>query len=273
MFIRVNRTPNSPRKSIQICETYRKDGKVKQRIVHYVGVAIDEEEAEKLKAYGKELIAKITLKREVESKQQSLFPLDKKTIVEGIINKRGRPPKKAIKDILPPSEVRLDEIVEESRIVEGVHEVAGKMFDELYGGLFKGKRLTARMKDIVLSRLVEPSSKHRAQKLLVQRFGKVHELDSLYRMMDKVYGEIGRIKQRTFEKTQALLPGKVDLLLFDVTTLYFESTTTDELRDFGYSKDHRFNTTQVVLALATNQDGLPIGYELFEGKCAEVKPY
>ena len=45
MFIRVNRTPNSPRKSIQICETYRKDGKVKQRIVHYVGVAIDEKEA------------------------------------------------------------------------------------------------------------------------------------------------------------------------------------------------------------------------------------
>lgn len=270
MFIRVNRTPNSPRKSIQICETYRKDGKVKQRIVHYVGVAIDEEEAEKLKAYGKELIAKITLKREVESKQQSLFPLDKQTILEGVTSKRGRPPKKAIEDILPPSEIRLDEIVEESRIVEGVHEVAGKMFDELYGELFKNKRLTERMKDIVLSRLVEPSSKHRAQKVLVQRFGKVHELDSLYRMMDKVYGEIGRIKQRTFEKTQALLPGKVDLLLFDVTTLYFESTTTDELRDFGYSKDHRFNTTQVVLALATNQDGLPVGYELFEGKCAEV---
>ena len=270
MFIRVNRTPNSPRKSIQICETYRKDGKVKQRIVHYVGVAIDEEEAEKLKAYGKELIAKITLKREAESKQQSLFPLDEQTVVEGIKNNRGRPPKKAIEDILPPSEVHLDEIVEESRIVEGVHEVAGKMFDELYGELFKSKRLTDRMKDIVLSRLVEPSSKHRAQKLLVQRFGKVHELDSLYRMMDKVYGEIGRIKQRTFDKTQALLPGKVDLLLFDVTTLYFESTTTDALRDFGYSKDHRFNTTQVVLALATNQDGLPVGYELFEGKCAEV---
>lgn len=270
MFIRVNRTPNSPRKSIQICETYRKNGKVKQRIVHYVGVAIDEEEAEKLKAYGKELIAKITLKREVESKQQSLFPLDKQTILEGVTSKRGRPPKKAIEDILPPSEIRLDEIVEKSRIVEGVHEVAGKMFDELYGELFKNKRLTERMKDIVLSRLVEPSSKHRAQKLLVQRFGKVHELDSLYRMMDKVYGEIDRIKQRTFEKTQALLPGKVDLLLFDVTTLYFESTTTDELRDFGYSKDHRFNTTQVVLALATNQDGLPVGYELFEGKCAEV---
>jgi len=42
------------------------------------------------------------------------------------------------------------------------------------------------------------------------------------------------------------------------------------LRAFGYSKDHRFNTTQVVLALATNSDGLPIGYELFSGKTAEA---
>ncbi len=60
------------------------------------------------------------------------------------------------------------------------------------------------------------------------------------------------------------------MLLFDVTTLYFESITIDELRKYGYSKDHRFNTTQLVLALATNVDGLPIGYELFEGNKAEV---
>ena len=88
--------------------------------------------------------------------------------------------------------------------------------------------------------------------------------------MDKVFTKIDDIKKLTFEKTQALFPEKIDLLLFDVTTLYFESTNVDELRNFGYSKDHRFNTTQVVLALATNQDGLPIGYELFEGNRAEV---
>jgi transposase len=46
---------------------------------------------------------------------------------------------------------------------------------------------------------------------------------------------------------------------------------TDELREFGYSKNFRFNTTQVVLALATNEHGLPIGYELFKGNEAEVK--
>jgi len=61
------------------------------------------------------------------------------------------------------------------------------------------------------------------------------------------------------------------MMLFDVTTLYFESVEVDELRAFGYSKDQKYHCTQVVLALATNEDGLPIGYELFAGNTAEVK--
>ena len=89
-------------------------------------------------------------------------------------------------------------------------------------------------------------------------------------VFNKSSPSINKIKELTFKKTQSLFPDGVDLLLFDVTTLYFESVEVDALRNFGYSKDHRFNTTQVVLALATNQDGLPVGYELFEGNKAEV---
>jgi len=56
MYIRVNSTPNSPRRSIQIVEGYRdKQGKVKQRIVRYCGVATDEAEEVKLKALAEEL--------------------------------------------------------------------------------------------------------------------------------------------------------------------------------------------------------------------------
>jgi transposase len=90
-------------------------------------------------------------------------------------------------------------------------------------------------------------------------------------VMDKLYPKIDDLKKKTFQRTQKILPEKIDILFFDCTTLYFESVETDEIRQFGYSKDHRFNTTQVVLALATNSDGLPIGYELFEGNKAEVK--
>lgn len=270
MFIRVNKTPNSPRKSIQIYETYRKDGKVKQRIVHYVGIALDAREEQKLKDYAQELIAKITAQRKEAAVQQSLFPLSEEEALTGARAKTGRPRRKKIEDILPTSQVHIEDIVEESRIIEGVHDIGGLMFDEIYHGLFSSKRLVQMTKDIVLSRLVMPCSKHRSQQQLEKHFGKIHSLDSIYRLMDKIFSKIDLIKQLTFAKTQSLFPEKIDLLLFDVTTLYFESTNVDELRNFGYSKDHRFNTSQVVLALATNQDGLPIGYELFEGNRAEV---
>lgn len=58
MFIRVNSTPNSPRKSIQIVESIRTGDKVKQKIVHYVGIAIDDDSEAKLKLLGEELIGK-----------------------------------------------------------------------------------------------------------------------------------------------------------------------------------------------------------------------
>ncbi|MEK6705960.1 MAG: IS1634 family transposase, partial [Bdellovibrionota bacterium] len=129
----------------------------------------------------------------------------------------------------------------------------------------------SRLRDVVLGRLADPCSKHKTHQQLMEHFDKAHDLDAIYRMMDSVDGKIEFIKDLTFEKTKSLFPRGVSILLFDVTTLYFESVEEDELRAFGYSKDHRFNTTQVVLALATNTEGLPIGYELFEGNCAEVK--
>ena len=268
MFIRVKTTPNSPRKSIQICENIRSGDKVKQKIVHYVGIALDDREEQKLRDYGLELIKKITAERAVNATQHSLFPATEENI--SIKPPLGRPKQKELEDILPPSQVTLDDIVEEARLVEGVHEVGGAMFDDMYGDLLKSKRQMACLKDLVLLRLVDPCSKHAAQKKLEKHFNKNHSLDSIYRMMDDLFPSINQMKKKTFEKTASLFPNQVDVIFFDVTTLYFESTEVDELRNFGYSKDHRFNTTQVVLALATNQDGLPVGYELFEGNRAEV---
>jgi transposase len=271
MYIRVNKTPNSPRKSIQIVESIRTGCRVKQKIIRYVGVATDDHEEQKLKDLATEIMAKLAVERANESGQQSYFPLTSEDALKGIQRKRGRRKKKNLESILPVSQVLVEDIEERSRIIEGVHEVAGHVFDEMYGGLSKKKRFYESLKDVVLTRLVEPSSKRGAQKKLSEQFGKLYELQNIYRMMDRLYPQIGRIKELTFSKTQRLFPQGIDLVLFDVTTLYFESTDTDELRKFGYSKDHRFNTTQVVLALATNSEGLPIGYELFEGNKAEVK--
>lgn len=272
MFVRVKTTPNSPRKSVQIVESNRKGGKISQKIVRHVGIAMDDKEERQLRDMAIEIIAKLERQRITNAVQTDLLDLPSEAAIKKNLKKKlGRPKRKSIEEILPTNQVTLDQIVEKARVVEGVHEVAGKVYDELYTDVVKGKRNNKILKDLVLARLVNPSSKHKTQKILMNQFNIQHDLDAIYRLMDKVDENIDNIKRITFEKTQSLFPEGVDLLLFDVTTLYFESIQTDELRNFGYSKDHRFNTTQLVLALATNSEGLPVGYELFEGNKAEVK--
>jgi transposase len=267
MYIRRKKTPNSPRQSIQIVEGYRDSkGNVKQRIVRHLGVFVDEVEEAKLVALAEDLIVKIRLEREAVIGQGDLFS-DNSTSI-----KKGRPTKKLLSDIIPVSAVKLDEVVEIQRLVEGVHQVGGHVYDQMhFNQLLPRKRDAEMLRDLVLARMVKPDSKRGSLEYLNDQFDKNHDLDAIYRMMDKLHDQIPKIKELCFNSTLALIPNKeISLVFFDVTTLYFESTEIDELRAFGYSKDHRFNTTQLVLALATNEDGLPLGYELFSGNTAEV---
>ena len=274
MFVRVKTTPNSPRKSIQIVENARVLGKIKQKIIRYVGIAMDDREEEKLKTLALEIIAKLKLEEEKNSPQLSLLhPLSEQEIIDSYIKRKaGRKPRKNIEDIIPPSQVTLDLISEEKRIIEGVHEVAGKVFDDLgFNKILDNKKSIQLLKDLVLTRISDPCSKHKTKEILAQNYDKTIQLDSIYRLLDIVFEKIDTIKLNIFNNTKSLMPEGVNIVLFDVTTLHFESVEIDDLRKFGYSKNFRFNTTQVVLALATNIDGLPIGYELFEGNKAEVK--
>ncbi len=277
MFIRIKTTPNSPRKSVQVVENQRdsKTGKVKQKILRHVGIALDEEEEAKLKQLGLEIIAKLQIKKQINSPQLNMFePFLKEEIMASTeTNKRlGRRPKKRIEDIIPVDQVTLDMITEENRVIDGVHEIGGYLFDFLgYNKILRNKKYSNILRDLVLCRISDPASKLATSKILKRYYAREHDVDAVYRTMDHVFDKIDAIKLCTFQATASLVPGEIKLILFDVTTLYFESTNVDELRKFGYSKDFRFNTTQVVLALATNTDGLPVGYELFEGNKAEVK--
>jgi transposase len=275
MFVRTKTTPNSPRKSIQIVESFRdpKTSAVKQKILRHVGIAMDDAEEEKLKLLALDIIAKMKVEQEKASRQIPLISLSQEDVLNSLRleKKLGRKPRKSIQDVLPVDQVTLDMIREESRLIDGVHEVVGHVYDELgYSSLFSNKNYGNILKDLVLCRISDPASKMKTQSLLERYYAKNHKLESVYRSMDHLFDRIDAIKKATFDATARLLPQEIDVVLFDVTTLYFESTDVDELRAFGYSKDFRFNTTQVVLALATNIDGLPIGYELFEGNKAEV---
>ena len=262
MFVRIKTTPNSPRRSVQIVETRRTGAKVQQSIVRHVGVALDAAEEKEIVRLAHVLLARL------ETERSPNLPLFAPEEVAGHYRKRGRRPG-SVKS-RPASEVKLSEVVEQQRVIEGIGDVFGPLFHDL--GFNKILAQQARVLEAtVLARVANPSSKRRTAALLEEDFGLKVPLDRIYRMMDDLYEQREILQNTVRGATLALFPGEVDVVFYDVTTLYFESITEDELRRFGYSKDQKYHMTQVVLALATTREGLPMGYRLFHGATAEVK--
>lgn len=88
--------------------------------------------------------------------------------------------------------------------------------------------------------------------------------------MDKLDDKaIDRLKKITYQNTLDLFGGKIDVILYDATTLYFESFTSDELKRNGFSKDGKSNQSQVLFTLMVTTDGLPIDYQIFPGDTHE----
>ena len=262
MFVRVKTSPNSPRCSVQIVESSRVMGKVKQSIVKHIGIAQDDRELEELKLLG-ELI-----KEKLE--QENSLPLFAPEEIDKKIDKA----KKRIEEGKYSDEdynVNIRNLIEEDRVIVGIHDIYGKLFDELnFRTIFaypsRNKSSINHFKDIVLARIAKPDSKRGSVNLLEENFGISLNLGSIYKMMDKINDKsIEKLNTLAYNKTKDLFGGKIDVIYFDATTLYFESFTEDNFKKNGYSKDRKFNQPQVVLALMVTKEGLPIGYEAFTG--------
>jgi transposase len=262
VFVRVKSTPNSPRRSVQVVESSRTGGKVSQRIVRHIGIALDEQEESKLRAMAQEFISRTLAERLNDG---ALFDTEPQAV-----RQVGRPRRQTLASVAPPEQVRLADVVEVTRRVEGPHEVLGQLFDYLHFDKILGASGAAMLRDLVIARVMAPGSKRDSAAQLDAHYGRTYPLDRLYRMMDALHERLDRLKKIVLEATVSLSGGSVQVMLFDITTLYFESVDADTLRRFGYSKDQKYHCTQVVLALATDSDGLPIGYELFPGNTAEV---
>jgi len=113
MFVRTKSTPNSPRKSVQIVESVRDGDKVKQRIVRYVGIAMDDQELEQLLKLAEHIKEKIEYER-----TPSLFKPEQ--LVEMVLEGRAR---EASDD---PINVNLRELQEEQRSVNGLANAADR---------------------------------------------------------------------------------------------------------------------------------------------------
>ncbi len=260
MFVRIKSSPNSPRRGVQVVESSRTGERVTQRIVRHIGIALDADEEIKLRAMAEEFISRSLAER-----------LNAGALFESApVRRGGRPPRQTLGSVAAPEQVRLADVAEVARRVEGPHEVLGHLFDYLHFDKVLGSRGTTMLRDLVIARVMAPASKRGSAAELDEHYGRSYPLDRLYRLMDSLHKRLDRLKTIVHEATASLIGGAAQVMLFDVTTLYFESVDADTLRAFGYSKDQKYHCTQVVLTLATDADGLPIGYELFPGNTAEV---
>ncbi len=227
---------------LRIVETFRKDGKVKQRTLHSLGKVED-------------------------------YPTNQ---LKGIASK-----------LLELAGVKMEDIV-------------GKSFKEVnrlnYGYALVIKKLWKMFDMDKLSRIISLRTKTKfdwvniVQLMIAERindpvskrqnyfhakeyigFNSEVNLQYFYRTLDILSDNVEELKEHFFKAQQNLFTQQLDVVFYDVTTLYFDSQKEEEssIRQKGYSKDGKATKTQVVLGLLVDKLRNPITYQIYKGNTYE----
>lgn len=122
------------------------------------------------------------------------------------------------------------------------------------------------LRHLVIARVSQPRSKLATVDYLKSYYDEDVDLNHIYRYMDKLYNSQKELVQQiSVEHTRKILGGKIGLMFYDVSTLYFETSKTDVLREPGFSKDGKTAESQVVLGLLVSRGGYPLSYSLYNG--------
>ena len=229
MFVRKKKN-KSGSISIQIIQKL----KGKYTVVKSLGSSFDEEETEKMYRQAQETIPKLF--NQLILFQERITPLN------------------------------LSELNNDSIRVIGPDLIFGKIFN--YVGFNKIK--DGLFKDLVVSRITHPGSKLQLSEYLQENNSKEISVDAIYYFLDKLNTKYKiQIEEISFAYTNRLLNGKIGVVFYDMTTIYFESSQPDELRIPGFSKDGKHQNPQIFLGLLVGKNGYPIGYDIFEGNTYE----
>ena len=127
-------------------------------------------------------------------------------------------------------------------------------------------------KNLVLCRLVYPGSKLKTVDYFKRHLNIDVSVYSIYRFLDELEAGLKKvIEEITFEYTKKILKGKIGVVFYDMTTLYFEASEEDDYRVTGFSKDGKHQQPQIMIGLLVSSQGYPIGYQIFEGNTSETK--
>lgn len=122
---------------------------------------------------------------------------------------------------------------------------------------------------VTIARLVYPVSKIKTSDYLYRYRGIEISIYAIYRFMDRLNHRYKtEVEAISYRYTKKRL-GQITVVFYDMTTLYFEAEDEDDLRKIGFSKDGKFQNPQILLGLLVGQEGLPIGYDIFEGNTFE----
>jgi transposase len=137
------------------------------------------------------------------------------------------------------------------------------------------------LKTLVAYRLIDPGSEWRLHRqwfdasamadLLEADFA-LAEKNTLYRCLDRLVEHKAELFKFLKRRWGELFGAKFEVLLYDLTSTYFETDVErgpDDLRQFGYSRDKRGDCRQVVIALIVTPEGFPLSYEVLAGNTAD----
>jgi transposase len=137
------------------------------------------------------------------------------------------------------------------------------------------------LQTLVCYRLIDPGSEWRLHRLWFEQSAMADllgadyalvEKNALYRCLDKVLPHKEALFSHLRQRWQDLFATRFEVLLYDLTSTYFESAPPDDEDDkrrYGYSRDKRSDCVQVVIALIVTPEGFPLAYEVLPGNTAD----
>lgn len=144
----------------------------------------------------------------------------------------------------------------------GYDLLLGRIFDEIGFNQIRDELF----KELVMARIAFPKSKLKTAEFLYRYKQIDYHQDQIYRYLDKLHSSQKELIQTiSFKHTQAILGSDVNVVFYDVTTIYFEIDKEDELRKTGFSKEGKHQNPQIVLGLLVSKKGYPLAYDVFEG--------